>query len=381
MEGSTQGQGQQGQDPAIAEADRRRATAEADKAVAEARKAATDADAAAADAQQRAVAAYIPDLSRVDRGTLDLKGDQPLLAGVVTQLALDAAARKVVERVRGQLDGAACVLITSDRELAAADAVYAEVVSGIDELSASASALASQLEAKPAPTLELLMLPAVTAGAQVAAAALPAVVSLFSAHRTVTTASATIDDLAAAAAVAGHLLLGEPKPVLVHDDIRLVPPGPVHEKLQALSGERQRLVAARLRLSDRKDDAATAAIAVIDATVAAIDAFLGAIHTVPSGATRSPLTLAALHARLHAAPGSQPPPFTHVLFVRGMGGSTQQAIDDRPLWFNDRFTVLGSAAVTYLLLEVATSAIVVGDTATGTAEVHGKIGDRITFSG
>jgi hypothetical protein len=399
MEGSPQGQGQgQGQgegqtpkDPAIVTAERDRAVADAARAVADARAAGAAAD----KAEREAVAAYVPDFSRVERGSLDLRGDQPLFADTVAQQALRTAAAKLAQHVRA----AATVdqmrlLITSDADLAGSDAAYAEVVSGLDELSAAANALLEPPKVEGVARFAS----AIAIGAQIAASALPGILSLLSAHRTVTTSSATVSDLAAAAAAAGALRAEQPAPPIVHDDIRLLPLGPVHTKLTELSRQRQRLVARRLELAatpagadddhaeDTDTDAGTdeqkALVAAIDSLLAAIDAFTAAVRAVPQGSTRSPLTLAALHAQLHAETSTAKlPAFTHVLFVKGAGGSVQQVVEDRPLLFKDRFSLVGTASITYMLLDTRSNELVAADTATGEASVHGTVGEALDASG
>lgn len=362
-----------------------RAAAELRRAEAEATKAEAEAQAAVADAQQRAVAAYVPDLSRVSRGSLELKGDAPLFMNGVTQRALDVAATRLVEQLGTDgIAGTARLLITSDAELAASDAAYADVVTGMDELVAAADALLAAPDEAPADVRAsaAMLVPALGAVGQVAAAALPGVLSLLSAHRTVTTASARTSDLAAAASVAGELRRRHSEMTVVHDDIRLVPRGDVYQRLRDVGDRRRRLVARRVNLTATgpaaDDKYLQALLAAADALVEAIDRFTSAARTIPQGATRAPLTLAALHEQLHGDPANATT-FTHVLFVQGTDGSVQQVTDDRPLWFKDRFEVVGSAGITYLLIDVPTSHVLSAGTAAGTATIHGRIGDSLTF--
>ncbi len=353
------------------------------RAEAEATKAAAEADAAVADAQQRAVAAYVPDLSRVSASSLDLKGDAPLFMNGVTQRALDVAAARLVEQLGADgLAGGARLLITSDAELAASDAAYADVMTGTDELVAAADELLDAPDKPPEDGAASVRLLAPALVGQIAATALPGVLSLLSAHRTVTTASARTSDLAAAATVAGELRRRHPEVTVVHDDIRLLPRGDVYRRLGDVSDRRQRLVARRLNLTATRSttnaEHLKALFAATDAVVEAIDRFTSAARTIPNGATRAPLTLAALREQLHGE-ATDPKRFTHVLFVQGTDGSVQQVTDDRPGWFKDPFEVVGSAGITYLLIDVPTSNVLVAGTAAGTAAIHGKIGESLKF--
>ncbi len=72
---------------------RQQRDAEAQKATAEAKK-------ATAAAQRDQVATFIPDLSKVDRGTLEVKGDQPLFASALAHCALDAAAMSLADKAK-----------------------------------------------------------------------------------------------------------------------------------------------------------------------------------------------------------------------------------------------------------------------------------------
>ncbi len=381
-----------------------------------------EAEKAAAAAQADQMAALIPDLGDVERGKLDTeKAEIPLFAGAVAGRALDYAAGKLVEALSKPLGEPARVLVTSDAELAASHAAYLDVLNGLEQLNAAARGLLGDLEppevgAEPpedaAAKQELAALPLV----QAAVAALPGALSLLSAHRAIATSAATVDDLAAAAATAGRLREDKPAITIVHDNVRLLSNGVVHARLTTLSEHRQKLVGSKLSFGDLKsrkseelsvaqgrvkdveavlerdpaDQAAKNAlpdrraeaaglerevaeaairIGLIDGTIAAIDKFLTSLTTVPKGGTRSPLTLAALREDLRDGKD----PFTHVLLVKGNGGSTSQVIDDKPLWAADRFAVVGTAGITYMLIDTATSNVLAAGNASGAADVSGKV--------
>ncbi|MBA3422896.1 MAG: hypothetical protein H0U12_13585 [Thermoleophilaceae bacterium] len=385
---------------------------------AEARKAAAEANKAAAVAQRDQLGAFIPDFSKVQRGELELKGDQTLDASALAQRAVAEAADTLAKRVEEKLpdDGRWRLLITSDSDLATSDGAYLDVVTGLDQLSAAADKL---LEiAQPAKTKEFLG-PAI--GALVSA--VPGLLSLFSAHRTVMTAPVTISDLTAAAATVGALRRLTDSGVLIHDDLRLLPKGAVHGKAEALGAKQQELVGHKIALEadkarstaelaearakvseltaalaanpdnanelrpqvaeelkqleslEQKVDAAAIKVGLIESVLSAIDHFITSLTAVPEGGKRSPLALAAMREQLHEATAGDHP-FTHVLLVKGNAGSAQQSVDDRPLWFDDKYSAVATASITYMLLETETSQLVTADNVTGSAAAYGKIRDE-----
>jgi hypothetical protein len=127
-------------------------------------------------------------------------------------------------------------------------------------------------------------------------------------------------------------------------------------------------------LSKQVAEAATR-LGLVDSAIAAIDAFTTSIRTVPEGGTRSPLAVAALHEALHG----QPPELTHVLLVKAQAGQVEQALDNRPLFFNDKFTTMVDATVVYVLIETAGSTVVDSGTVTETTAARGKVGDKPTI--
>ena len=103
----------------------------------------------------------------------------------------------------------------------------------------------------------------------------------------------------------------------------------------------------------------------------AIDAFLASILAVPGGATRSAYTSAILRERLHD--GS----IACVVLVKGVGGSTAEVVNDKPLWFKDKFTTIASSGLSWLLIAAADGAVVAGGSKVSTLEITGTIGDTI----
>jgi hypothetical protein len=390
---------------------------------AEAKAKVAQADKDAADARRAQLAALIPDLSKVTDSTLDVKEAAPLWSTFLVGRAVALAGRAVAAKVRG--DGARRILITSDTDLASADAIYADVKAGLDQL-ASAAVNILRTTAPPVPVKEgepeEKLLPALPLGVDAAGAvagAIPAVLSLLSAHRTVTTAAATATDLSTVAAVAGALMAQEqPTDKVTHDDFRLVPIGAIYRQVEVVSNQRQTLVARKIELDDAKSDLeaklttskdaldelqkiktkppnyeqqvaeADKKIAglqedlsrmqlregLVDSLLTAIDAFMTTVRT-SAGSSRSPLAAAALHEPLHDQNG-----FTHVLLVKAQPGEAQELIDKQPLWIRDKYSTAVDIAITYMLIEIASSTVVVAGTETATCSAHGKIGEDLTLN-
>jgi hypothetical protein len=426
---------------AKAEAEAAKARAEADKAAAEARSAeataqkseqevadhdapaartardaesakkAAEAEKSAADSRRAQLSALIPDLSTVKPSKLDVKGDgPPLWSTFLLGQALDAAAVDVAGRL-GTIGAGDRVLVTSDPDLASADSVYWDVKAGLDQLAGAAKDLID----KTAIDTQADMVPALDAVGAIATA-VPAVLSLLSAERTLTSTSLTPSDLAATSAVIGALKGAGAQGTLVHDGFRTIESGGVYADAETVSGYRQQLVGRKIELADanaqsesdlsdaqadvqrikklkpppadveqqlESAEAKVQAIqkkiaglklraGLVDSLLTSIDSFQAAIRVVPEGAHRSALASAALHEQLHGV-GSQ---FTHVLLVTTQTGSAQQVLENRPLWFNDKYTTAVEASITYMLISTGDSAVAAAGTAIRTMSLRGKIGDR-----
>jgi hypothetical protein len=398
-----------------------------------------EAEKAASTAQAERIATYLPDLSKVKRGKLDLeKAELPLFAGALENRALTEAAIEVATSVKTveELTEDSRILVTSDAELAASHAAYLEVMGGLDQIDTAATGLLAELaapgeavpeheEAEPKVRAEFAPVAAI---AQAVATVLPGALSLFSAHRAVATSETTVEDLEAAAAVAGQLVGW--KPTIVHDGFRLLVDGPLRRKLEQLNTHRQNLVSRQLAFGDEKarvtEDLALAKaeleaakadlkespkdqaakqqvrtstgdvadaerklahaelrLGLVVSAIEAIDAFSNSLTEVPEGAVRSPLTLATMREHLQAAPewkqDTKPSHFTHILLVKGNGGSTTQVIDDRALWMADRFASVGTARITYMLIESTSSAVLAAGDASGAAKASGKLSRKLSL--
>ena len=304
------------------------------------------------------------------------------------------------------------VLVTTSEDLAASDAMYWRVKTGLDQLSTAAEKAA---EERKEGGREVAWVP--IAGA--VASALPSVLSLFAARRTVTSSSFTVTDIAATAAVAGELLSrGSIEPL--HDDFRLLEPGPLEEEFARLSTARQKLISKKLELerarsqldaeltslrerieqftkaladatdanetarldklieearAERKTvtqsaDVVAARMGLIDSVISAIDSFTTAVNATPEGAQWSPLEAASRREQLH-----EPNGVSHVLLIKAASGSTLEAMSDKTFG-KDKFSALATLSLTYMLLDVNSGLVAAGN-ASGEVDVTGSIGNKL----
>ena len=414
------------------------ATAQAKREAVE-RKETAEANKAAAAARRDQLATLIPDISKVEPSKLNVSDGPAFAASPLTYRALQRAANTVCEQMAAAVKTKR-VLVTSDEDLATPDATYWDVRTNLKELVTSADVLLKELDAaKTAGLVETAALAPVIDAAAAVAAAIPSVLSLFSADRTLRSAAVTVNDITAAAAVTGALTASTNanKPTsVVHDDFRLLPgttaerpergkvPEGIYDLSASINHRRTELRVERLVVVERKADtdenlktnaSAVAAaekglkdaepadkeakgkdvddlrkaragleskaardearLAAIDAVLTGLDAFAAAVRTVPSGAKRSPLATAALHEQLHT--GRK---FDVVLLARAEAGQTQQVVTNKPLWFRDRFATIVDVGITYMLISVTDSSILAAGTAPGTATATGKLGDSISIN-
>ncbi|WP_436700308.1 hypothetical protein [Nocardioides sp. BYT-33-1] len=384
---------------------------------AESAKAIAEADSAAAKARRESLAALLPDLSTVAASTLERAEEGGPIAG--TALIFRAIARagdRVGTDVAARTEPAEGrrILVTSQLDLVTSDGVHLDVVSGIDQL----NALIAEVTAAVGRKFRALGTPLDLAGA--VAGAIPGVLSLLSAQRSLSTTKVDGNDTAAAAAVMSRLVaLGVP---VTHDDFRTVPTGTVHTKYTALTQNRAGLIGTQLAQADAvrrataaEADATTAlaaadadlaeaektggdvpaaeaavaeaarqveeasaelahatkSLAVVETVITMADEFIAAVRTATPG-SRSLLTTAAVREQLHEDAAR----FSHVLLVKAENGQTEHTTTNLPLFFKDRFTTSATAAVTYLAITTADSSVVASGTVTAAASAHGKIGER-----
>ncbi len=345
------------------EAERAMAIAEAEKTIAEAR--------------QSQLAALVPDLSDVDRGALEVKGESAVLGNLATHRALKLAAQKVDQKVKEGVDK--IVLVTTADDTAASDIVYHQTLATLRHLTEQAEDLIPQHQLdddthEPQVGSALEADAGVTAAFGAVAAAVPSLLSTLSAKRTVSSSARTGSAMTAAVAVVGELSDNGRTKVWL-ENLRLVQHTKVLHDVIALDEMRGKLA----RVAESSNESATTIKALLDQ----IAKFLTAIMAAPSESSRSALMTSALHERIyHPSPGhdGSAPAFTHILWIQALNSSTSQVVDDRPLLFEDKVSILGSVSISWVLIDTSYGAVVSGGTANGTAQLSGTIGSKFTFS-
>jgi hypothetical protein len=278
------------------------------------------------------------------------------------------------------------LLVTSDAELAASDAAYWAAVTGLDRLTAMAISVLQATAAPEAPsgggtTPEPEGFPVVPLLGALAQA-VPAIISLFQTNRTVTTGSVEIDDLAAAAAVAGVMKGENQQRTVFHDAFRVLPKGVVHDKVETVRDRREDLIKRKLELEARKPAGAAdpeeatdleVSIALVATVGDSIDEFLQTLTAVPEGGKMSAFAAAVLRQGLHD--GS----FTHVLCVKAQSASAIQVVGEKA-FRNDPVAVLAAATITWMLIDATSGQLLDAGVTSGTAQATGKIGDAFHFT-
>jgi hypothetical protein len=313
------------------------------------------------------------------------------------------------------------VLVTTKEDLASSNDAYCAVTSQLASLT-KAAATVTALAAHPDPTrtTDRAGVPptvpdrslvaaglAVTAVAKAASAAIPSLIKLTTANRTITGQPVAADDLAAAAAVVGYFA-HRPERQLVLDDFRPLPRTALLDNVDALRSSRAALANLRepwaqdLSEATRVRTAAEDQLKLSNAQIlAALTAKLdpaalvserethvrerdewAAAESVAAARIGQIDTVAAIDPRICGAACQLhvgPHPFTHVLLVKAQAGTINQLINDRPFFFADTFSSTAAISITYLLIDLDGS-IVRSNVIPGVATLTGKVGDAITTS-
>lgn len=386
-----------------------------------ARQAIAQDEATTTSSQQSKISALMPDLSKVTPAATIIQGQQALFGSELARRALHGAVEQIASEIDNAVKDQQCsFLLTASPDLVSSDAVYGEVVGGLQELSASADAIlpgASPAESAVQPKVMAL------AAAGAMAAALPPLMSLLAPQRNLSSFATGADTTAAIALLASALRLSG-KTVRI-DDFRTVPEGRVDELDAALRQKRTSLVrlkgqfdgervqsdnrragaqaevdnltktldglspsnpsytniqtkleaavAARDSSADATSQASQRAAAIAD-LLTSVDSFLTAIHTVPPGAARSAYTVARLRQELHGEA-----PATRVIYLSAAGGSTDQLLEHRSLGFKDRFESIASVSVSYWLIEPQDGTVVAAGSVGSSSRLKGTIGGSITI--
>lgn len=327
-----------------------------------------------AEAERSAVTDLVPDLGSVDRGSLTVPDSSTVFQALLGAQALEAAAAKIIPVVKGSLGDDYTVLVTTELDVVTRDVNHQSVV---ERLGALTSAVAAFLEGPPTPeegedgAVDGLGFgpAAVAAGA---AKLLPGLLSLVSARRSVQNTSSTADDDAVLMCVAGVLARSDPGALVLADRTRLLgTDGPTMVAWRALNDAADGLdeTLAQWKAADPADprlvDGATLSTTCRTA--------IASLVAVPEKATGSALALSAQQDVLHSGR------VRGLLVVKGGAASSTQLVDDRPLMYKDKYNVVSSASISYLLVDLTKgSRVLAGGMLTGSKQAHGEIGNEIS---
>jgi hypothetical protein len=326
----------------------------------------------------------VPDLQEVKRGELTSAEGKVGFSTLLKVKALADAADRVRQAVKGDGKDKYRVFVTADPLLLQRDAMRKGLT---DRLSRLAEVLEGFLGASPdsGPKVETFdPVSAVVAAATGLSKAIPGVLSLFAAHRTLTVQDLTVEDAEAVAAVAGSLASAEVGERVVIDSFRFLEsdPPPENGKASAVLAARDRLQKALIDLQKAlavekvkpKEEADAAWIAAAEAIAAVARDTLDAADTIPSGGTMSPLTAAVAveHIRLGD--------YQYVLLVQEAGASVVELASDRALAMKDPIHVVGTVALAYQLIDPQDSHVIAAGVEAGHAEVIGRLGSKIEIA-
>ena len=96
-------------------------------------------------------------------------------------------------------------------------------------------------------------------------------------------------------------------------------------------------------------------------------------NKTPEGGARPPIAIATLQELLHKADGT-PDAFTHVLFIKAEAGQAPLPLENKPLWWEDKFSSVVDVSVTYMLIKAEGSGVEAAGTATGTPPPSNRSG-------
>jgi hypothetical protein len=326
---------------------------------AETRTAEAEARKAEADARQAELAAFIPDLSKIVRPELGTHEATTIGHSRLTFGGLEELGRQVAARVKAT--GAERVLVTTDQDLASADAIYRDVIGGVTSLKAAAKGVLDATK----PLESLVVIPAVAA-ASIAASVLPQAISLLLPRRSVATGTLEVNDLAVSASVMGQLIKCGIE--VVDADLRTIKSDAFFKEVRQLDQCRRELVQRKIDLSGNAD-ANAKSIESIDAVVTSIDTFLTAVRAAGTEGGRSRLATAALAYALH-----QPQGIDHVVLVKGQTGAVTELREERT-FRPDTFVAIADVGVTFMVMKTANGRIVDADTVSATLVAAGKVGE------
>ena len=311
------------------------------KAEAEARQAGANADQAETAAAASPYSALVPDLSKVQASTLDLKGNDATLANGLAFAAVTTAGTLVAHKIRNRLGENVKVVVTSDADFVQATATYANLKLELEQLDEQAKNLLAKVPSVQEKIALATVAAAIPGMLSVVAGAIPGILSLFAHHETLTRTAVKPDDLASASAVIGALLESAgPDAVVMHDTFRRALPGVIDNLAKELLVDLFQLQ--QVTDPDTKPRAT--------ALIKSISAVLGELTAVPKGGTRSPLAIASVAELMDGAP----PKISHALLVKGQPGSASELTDTRAFG-KEHVLIATTMSITYILVEASVS--------------------------
>jgi hypothetical protein len=379
------------------------------------------------------VKALLPDLSSVNNGSLDASADRPAFQGALAAASLRSAALLVAEEIRKRQTapktGPVSYLLTSDPDLTTNDAAYHAVSTRIDELNDAVKTLvesASTKKGDDSGDVSGASLSVAVAGT--VASTVASLVHLLSVKQTIRSYVYTVDDTSCLAAVAGRLAadgttvfidnfrtftaevpLVEGYNKLRHGRVGLIRQTAVFQsKVDDLSQQRElvrvsvtsvdkRLEAVGLTTDSRRSleaergdlmrsialltdeiGAAAGDLAVSQAVLNDIGAFITLVESTPEGGARSILANAVIHSWLHSpnSSGSDTdgsPEERYILYAKVFGAFSDQLTMDHVIR-TDKMGVRNDTSVTYILVG-ADGRVIASDTVTGVAALFGNSKD------
>lgn len=420
---------------------------------------------AAIDAQTAAASLYkalVPDLTGVAANTVTDSSNDIAFSGLVTYKALSEAAKGVANRILKVLPraGQPTILVTSQSDILTNDLMSRAVKDTLEGLAGFADDImkatsvpgrgheaAGSTAAEPAPARHLEMIKefaftaphpggasaatALTAGlatattaglataafppvglATAAAAAIPAIVSLFSSTTTIKSQSESITDLAATTSVVAAVSDSMRDAAIVHEDFRLAPEhSEIANRYRDLGQKRKDLVLRQLEIQVAKNQAdlelsraeqqqdankkatppepddpelekqirqstaasaaAAASLSIIASTISGIDQFINTVNATAAGA-RSPLAIASLNELLWGEPGGSR--IDYVLSVKGLGGQSANYTKDRRVG-HDTYTTLADASLSFMLYDTDKKKVISSGVVNGIGFLRGRVGE------
>ncbi|WES62872.1 hypothetical protein P0L94_10415 [Microbacter sp. GSS18] len=329
---------------------------------------------------QTAVKAATPDLSNVARGELATPDDRVVFAEALKTAALENAADKVrvaVGRVQKHR-----LVITADSSLLQRDALRVGVQTQLESLTSILAAFPSPAPRAPMEPSALgvaggVVTAALTATAQV----VPGLLSLFAAHRKLTSQDLTVENEEALFAVAGSLVAAEPEARIVVDSFRFLgdaagglesPVLKARNTMQSALIDLQTKVAAEMAKSEGDQDKGW--IAAANSLADSARDVLAALDSIPAGSSMSPLAAAMAVERLKLSDDNG------IVFVQVAGASASVLTSDRASFLKDRVHGVATVSLTYALIDREDSHVKAAGVAAGHSQIVGRLGSTIDIT-